>query len=187
MVSLASYGLSVMYVSMAYDYGSHELDCCYCCDGSINADESLDWWYLKHIKHKLKSNHRPKDADKCCLPLWFWYKWCECEWGTWCWCVWGELIVLIGVCNCCWLCDLCIWWWCCCWCCCGGGCCECAVVFSGFKFRTHIVFSRCHTNTLWTMAQPQNTIPMPINTLVIIAGVEWNCVKVYRMIPISKR
>lgn len=35
------------------------------------------------------------------------------------------------------------------------------------------------------MAQPQNTIPIPIKTLVIIAGVEWNCVNVYKMIPLK--
>lgn len=34
------------------------------------------------------------------------------------------------------------------------------------------------------MAQPQNTIPIPIKTLVIIAGVEWNCVNVYKIIPL---
>lgn len=33
------------------------------------------------------------------------------------------------------------------------------------------------------MAHPQNTIPIPIKTLVIIAGVEWNCVNVYKIIP----
>lgn len=51
-----------------------------------------------------------------------------------------------------------------------------------FKFsgdcRTLMVFSRCQTNTLCTMAPPQNTMPTPIKMLVTIAGVEWNCVKV---------
>lgn len=59
-----------------------------------------------------------------------------------------------------------------------------------FKFngdcRTLMVFSRCHTNTLCTMAPPQNTMPTPINMLVTMAGVEWNCVKVYRIIPVKK-
>lgn len=125
-----------------------------------------------------------------CLPFWFWYRWCECEceWGIWCgWVGCGELIVLIGVCCCCWFCDRCVWC-CCCWCCC---CCCCwfpvMLRFNGFWFRTHIVFSRCQTNTLWTMAQPQNRIPNPIKTLVIIAGVEWNCVNVYKMIPVSQK
>uniref|UniRef100_A0A182IMP9 Uncharacterized protein n=1 Tax=Anopheles atroparvus TaxID=41427 RepID=A0A182IMP9_ANOAO len=40
--------------------------------------------------------------------------------------------------------------------------------------RTLIVFSRCQTNTLCTIAPPQNTIPTPIRMLVTIAGVEWN-------------
>lgn len=50
-------------------------------------------------------------------------------------------------------------------------------------FLTQIVFSFCHTKTLWTIAAPQNTIPSPIKTLVMIAGVEWNWVKVYKIIP----
>jgi hypothetical protein len=33
------------------------------------------------------------------------------------------------------------------------------------------------------MAPPQNTIPTPIKILVIIAGVEWNWVKVYKIMP----
>lgn len=107
------------------------------------------------------------------LPFWFWYK-CECI----CWFVWigcDELIVLIGVCS-----DCCIFWltdvWCICWF-------PVKFKFNGFWFLTHIVFSFCQTNTLWTMAHPQNTIPIPIKTLVIIAGVEWNCVNVYKIIP----
>lgn len=36
------------------------------------------------------------------------------------------------------------------------------------------------------MAQPQNTIPTPISTLVMIAGVEWNCVNVYSMMPVGE-
>lgn len=44
--------------------------------------------------------------------------------------------------------------------------------------RTQMVFSFCHTNTLWTIAAPQNTIPTPIRTLVTMAGVDWNCVNV---------
>lgn len=36
------------------------------------------------------------------------------------------------------------------------------------------------------MAQPQNTMPKPISTLVIMAGVEWNWVKVYRIMPGSE-
>lgn len=43
---------------------------------------------------------------------------------------------------------------------------------------TRLVFSFCHTKTLWTIAQPQNMIPTPINTDVTIAGVEWNCMNV---------
>lgn len=38
-------------------------------------------------------------------------------------------------------------------------------------------------NTLWTIAQPQNTIPSPISALVTIAGVEWNCINVYNIRP----
>lgn len=49
--------------------------------------------------------------------------------------------------------------------------------------KTPMVFSRCQTNTLCTMAPPQKTIPTPIRTDVTIAGVEWNCVKVYKIIP----
>lgn len=52
---------------------------------------------------------------------------------------------------------------------------------------TQIVFSFCHTNTLCTIAAPQNKIPNPIRTLVIMAGVDWNCVKVYRMMPDGER
>lgn len=40
--SLASYGLTVMYVSMVCDYDSHEWDCYCCCDDSTNANELPD-------------------------------------------------------------------------------------------------------------------------------------------------
>lgn len=49
--------------------------------------------------------------------------------------------------------------------------------------RPQIVFSFCHTKTLCTIAAPQKTIPKPIRMLVIIAGVDWNWVNVYRIIP----
>lgn len=54
-------------------------------------------------------------------------------------------------------------------------------------WRTQIVFSFCQTKTLWTIAPPQNTIPTPISALVTIAGVDWNWVNVYKMIPKIKR
>lgn len=38
-------------------------------------------------------------------------------------------------------------------------------------------------NTLWTIAQPQKTMPNPMSPLVTIAGVEWNWMNVYSMIP----
>jgi len=43
----------------------------------------------------------------------------------------------------------------------------------------------CQTKTLWTMAHPQNTIPRPMKTDVTIAGVEWNWMNVYRIMPID--
>jgi hypothetical protein len=36
------------------------------------------------------------------------------------------------------------------------------------------------------MAQPQKIIPSPINTLVTMAGVEWNWINVYRIIPATE-
>jgi len=42
----------------------------------------------------------------------------------------------------------------------------------------------CHTKTLWTMAHPQNTMPRPMKTDVTIAGVEWNWMNVYRIMPV---
>lgn len=48
---------------------------------------------------------------------------------------------------------------------------------------TRFVFSFCQTNTLWTIAQPQNIIPTPMNTDVTMAGVEWNWMNVYRIMP----
>lgn len=45
------------------------------------------------------------------------------------------------------------------------------------------VLTRCHTKTLWTMAHPQNTMPRPMKTDVTIAGVEWNWMNVYRIMP----
>lgn len=45
------------------------------------------------------------------------------------------------------------------------------------------VLTLCHTKTLWTMAHPQNTMPRPMKTDVTIAGVEWNWMNVYRIIP----
>lgn len=157
------------------------------CDGLL----LLLWWLsrckwvgliipantTKKIHQKISKNFENLISEmfrnNASLPFWFWYK-CECI------CCWGwigcdELIVLIGVC--------CAWCW-------AGGLCEwfsCWLAvrfrFNGFWLRTHIVFSFCQTNTLWTMAQPQNTMPMPIKMLVMIAGVEWNCVNVYRMMP----
>jgi hypothetical protein len=41
--------------------------------------------------------------------------------------------------------------------------------------------------TLWTMAHPQKMIPIPINTLVTMAGVEWNWINVYRMMPVEQK
>lgn len=35
------------------------------------------------------------------------------------------------------------------------------------------------------MAPPQNRIPMPMRMLVTMAGVEWNCVNVYKIIPME--
>jgi hypothetical protein len=37
------------------------------------------------------------------------------------------------------------------------------------------------------MAPPQKRIPIPIKMLVTIAGVEWNCVNVYKIIPANER
>lgn len=48
-------------------------------------------------------------------------------------------------------------------------------------FRLTLTF--CHTKTLWTMAHPQNTMPRPMKTDVTIAGVEWNWMNVYRIMP----
>lgn len=45
------------------------------------------------------------------------------------------------------------------------------------------VVTFCQTKTLWTIAQPQKIMPNPIKTLVTMAGVEWNWMKVYRIIP----
>lgn len=102
--------------------------------------------------------------------------WLICVSGVWLW-LWLE-----------WLWFRCIWWWFMYWT--GGdivliGACSDKFKFIGFC-RTQIVFSFCHTKTLWTIAHPQNTMPMPMRTLVIIAGVEWNCVNVYRIIPGSQ-
>lgn len=44
----------------------------------------------------------------------------------------------------------------------------------------------CHTKTLWTMAHPQNTMPRPMKTDVTIAGVEWNWMNVYRIMPVNR-
>lgn len=41
--------------------------------------------------------------------------------------------------------------------------------------------------TLLTIAPPQKRIETPMRTLVTIAGVEWNCMKVYKIIPEEKR
>lgn len=54
-------------------------------------------------------------------------------------------------------------------------------------FENFRLLTRCHTNTLWTIAQPQNTIPEPIKTLVMMAGVEWNCIKVYKITAEKKK
>lgn len=43
----------------------------------------------------------------------------------------------------------------------------------------------CHTKTLWTIAHPQNTMPRPMKTDVTIAGVEWNWMNVYNIMPES--
>lgn len=45
------------------------------------------------------------------------------------------------------------------------------------------ILTFCHMKTLWTIAQPQKIMPSPINTLVITAGVEWNCMNVYNIMP----
>jgi hypothetical protein len=37
------------------------------------------------------------------------------------------------------------------------------------------------------MAHPQKMMPRPINTLVTMAGVEWNWIKVYRMMPVKHK
>lgn len=101
-------------------------------------------------------------CEICVNGVWLWL---ECGWWVWFKCKWlplwywtaGCVIVLIGACS-----D--------------------RFRFIGFC-RTHMVFSFCHTNTLCTIAQPQNTMPMPIRMLVIMAGVEWNWVNVYNMMP----
>lgn len=48
------------------------------------------------------------------------------------------------------------------------------------------VLTLCHTKTLWTMAHPQNTMPRPMKTDVTIAGVEWNWMNVYRIMPTDR-
>lgn len=53
------------------------------------------------------------------------------------------------------------------------------------QYQNAITF--CQTKTLWTIAQPQKMIPTPINTLVTMAGVEWNWMKVYKMMPANKK
>lgn len=35
------------------------------------------------------------------------------------------------------------------------------------------------------MAHPQNTMPRPMKTDVTIAGVEWNWMNVYRIMPVN--
>jgi hypothetical protein len=87
-----------------------------------------------------------------------WFRWLTCEWFR---CVVGDATLWKEL----WVCD------CSCW--------------ARASSLTAFVFSRCHINTLWTIAQPQNIMPRPINTLVTIAGVEWNCIKVYSMIPVK--
>lgn len=62
------------------------------------------------------------------------------------------------------------------WCCWVVSCCKASSL-------TAFVFSFCHINTLCTIAHPQNMIPNPMKTLVTIAGVEWNWMKVYSIIP----
>lgn len=66
--------------------------------------------------------------------------------------------------------------WCCIWCCC-----------CFFMQLKTIVFSFCQMKTLWTIAPPQKRIETPIRTLVTIAGVEWNWMKVYNIIPVGRR
>lgn len=48
------------------------------------------------------------------------------------------------------------------------------------------VLTFCHTKTLWTMAHPQNTMPRPMKTDVTIAGVEWNWMNVYKIMPVNR-
>lgn len=92
--------------------------------------------------------------------LWLWLEWLwfKCIWLMGWFMYWtGGDIVLIGACN------------------------------DKFKLigvcRVQVVFSFCQTKTLWTIAQPQNTMPIPISTLVTIAGIKLNWVNVYRIIP----
>ncbi len=101
--------------------------------------------------------------------------WLICVSGVWLW-LWLEWLWF----KCIWLMGWFIYWT-------GGdivliGACNDKFRLIGFC-RTQIVFSFCQTKTLCTIAQPQNTIPMPMRTLVMIAGVEWNCVNVYRIMP----